>query len=78
MTISQNFILHGGDLTGVAARNDRLRSPSLTSLLAAWQARRRYRADLNRLLQVGPHMIADIGLTLQEAIDEAEKPFWKP
>jgi uncharacterized protein YjiS (DUF1127 family) len=27
-------------------------------------------------LRIGPHMIADIGLTLEEAQREATKPFW--
>ncbi len=40
--------------------------------------RHRYRQDLRRLLQAGPHMIDDIGLTRSEAVHEAEKPFWRP
>lgn len=43
---------------------------------AAWRTRRRFRRDLKRLLRVGPHMLADIGLTLEEAQRESAKPFW--
>ena len=45
---------------------------------AEWQKRRRYREDLKRLLRVGPYMIADIGLTHEEAQKEIAKPFWLP
>lgn len=46
-------------------------------VIAEWGRRRLFRADLKRLLKVGPYMIADIGLTYQEAIDECGKPFWR-
>lgn len=49
----------------------------LKAAWAAWQERRAYRRDLKRLLQAGPHLIADIGLTLEAARREAGKPFWK-
>jgi uncharacterized protein YjiS (DUF1127 family) len=45
--------------------------------LGEWQTRRVYRKDLERLLRVGPHMIEDVGLTLQEAHREIEKKFWQ-
>ena len=44
---------------------------------AVWRTRRRFRRELRRLLQVGPHMLADIGLTLEEAQRESIKPFWR-
>jgi uncharacterized protein YjiS (DUF1127 family) len=50
----------------------------IQALLAEWMRRRRFRADLKRLLKVGPHMIADIGFTLEAAMDESKKPFWRP
>ena len=37
-----------------------------------------YRADLRRLLKVGPYMIDDIGLAREDAIRESEKPIWQP
>ena len=39
--------------------------------------RHEYRADLKRLLIVGPHMLDDIGLGREEAIRESRKPIWK-
>lgn len=49
----------------------------LVEVLRVWQARRRYRADLKRLLQLGAYLIDDIGMGLKEAIEEARKPFWR-
>jgi uncharacterized protein YjiS (DUF1127 family) len=37
-----------------------------------------YRQELRRLLELGPHLIDDIGLTLEEARSEAAKPLWRP
>ena len=55
-----------------------IRRPAVqTAFIATWQARRRYRAHLRRLLQVGRYMIADIGLSLDEVLAEIEKPFWR-
>ena len=48
----------------------------LQSLRNEWRKRRNYRADLRRLLETGPHLIPDIGLSTEEAIREASKPFW--
>jgi uncharacterized protein YjiS (DUF1127 family) len=33
--------------------------------------------DLKRLLRVGPYMIEDVGLTLEEVKREIEKPLWQ-
>ena len=44
---------------------------------AEWQRRRIYRSDLNRLLSVGEYMIRDIGLTLDDARREIQKPLWR-
>lgn len=49
----------------------------LEAAWAVWRERRAYRSDLKRLLQAGPHLIADIGLTQEAARREAGKPFWK-
>ena len=46
--------------------------------LIEWGHRLRYRNELKRLLRVGPHMIKDVGLALEEAHREIEKPFWTP
>ena len=49
----------------------------LDTTLATWRRRRAYRQDLKRLSRVGPHMIADIGLTPETARREIETPFWR-
>jgi uncharacterized protein YjiS (DUF1127 family) len=51
---------------------------SLGDTVEQWKQHRRYRADLRRLLRVGPYMVRDIGLTPEEANRELQKPFWKP
>ncbi|WP_119268426.1 DUF1127 domain-containing protein [Taklimakanibacter deserti] len=45
--------------------------------LAAWIARHRYRRDLVRQLELGNHLVKDIGLTLEQALTEIRKPFWR-
>jgi len=44
---------------------------------ARWRERRRYRADLERLLRAGDYLVKDIGLTPEDAHREINKPFWK-
>ena len=41
-----------------------------------WCDRIRFRLELQRLLSVGRHMVKDIGLSYEEALHEADKPFW--
>lgn len=55
----------------------RFQVADLRAVWAAWRRRRCCRRDLRRLLRVGPHMIKDIGLTLEEASREVAKPFWR-
>jgi len=50
---------------------------ALSPIWALWLARWHYRRELRRLLRAGPHMIADIGLALDEAHAEMAKPFWR-
>ena len=45
--------------------------------LRVWRARRHFRKELSRLLSVAPHMIADIGLTVEDAAAEVVRPFWR-
>jgi uncharacterized protein YjiS (DUF1127 family) len=47
-------------------------------VLDGWRARWHYRRELRRLLAVAPHMITDIGLTLDQAQREMVMPFWRP
>ena len=42
-----------------------------------WRRRQCSRRQIAYLLQVGPHLIGDIGLTIEEAECEASKPFWR-
>lgn len=46
-------------------------------LFADWRRRRRYRAELARLLRTGPHLVDDIGLTMSDAARAAVLPFWR-
>lgn len=51
--------------------------PQARAILKQWRRRRDDRNELRRLLRIGPHMIADIGLTCEAARRETEKPFWR-
>jgi uncharacterized protein YjiS (DUF1127 family) len=46
------------------------------TVLRRWAARRRQRAALRELAD-DPHLLKDIGVTRQQALDEAAKPFWR-
>jgi uncharacterized protein YjiS (DUF1127 family) len=47
------------------------------STIGAWIARHRFRRDLSRQLELGNHLVNDIGLTLEQALIEIKKPFWR-
>ena len=47
------------------------------ALPTKWLQRHRYRSNLRRLLEAGPHLIPDIGLSTEEALFEICKPFWR-
>jgi len=46
-------------------------------LFRLWRERRHYRQNLARLLIIGPYMINDIGLTVDQALAEIDQPFWR-
>jgi uncharacterized protein YjiS (DUF1127 family) len=50
---------------------------SALGFLAMFRQRHAYRAQLARLLALGPHLIADTGLGVEQARREIAKPFWK-
>lgn len=50
---------------------------NIVRLPRLWRLRQCSRRQLAYLLQVGPHLIADIGLTIEEAECEAGKAFWR-
>jgi uncharacterized protein YjiS (DUF1127 family) len=47
------------------------------STIGAWIARRRFRRDLTRQVELGNYLVSDIGLTLEQALNEIKKPFWR-
>jgi len=54
-----------------------VRREPLSRILSAWRVRRQYRQELQRLMKVGPHMIADIGLKPEDVRMETAKSFWQ-
>jgi uncharacterized protein YjiS (DUF1127 family) len=50
---------------------------NLAQLVGEWRSRIRYRGELQRLLEIGPHFITDIGLKPDEVRKEINKPFWE-
>jgi uncharacterized protein YjiS (DUF1127 family) len=42
----------------------------------AWNERSRQRAALGDIAD-DPHLLADLGLTREEALDQADQPFWR-
>ena len=60
-----------------SASGSRLLVCDFKAICTAWRRRRDYRRDVKRLLRVGPHMIEDIGLTLEQASREIVKPYWR-
>jgi uncharacterized protein YjiS (DUF1127 family) len=42
----------------------------------SWAARRRQRRALRELAE-DKHLLGDLGLTREQALDEAAKPFWR-
>ncbi|WP_227010603.1 hypothetical protein [Pelagibius marinus] len=45
--------------------------------LAELRRRRQRRAELRRLLRIGPHMLADVGMDSATALAESRKPLWR-
>ena len=44
--------------------------------ISEWGKRFRYRRELARLIDTGPHLIRDMGLGIDEALHEISKPFY--
>lgn len=51
----------------------RQQRPSLLARLATW---RRIARERRQLAELEPHMLADMGLTRDDALREANRPFW--
>lgn len=47
--------------------------PSLLKRLATW---RRVAIERRRLLDLDPRLLADMGVTREDALHEASRPFW--
>ncbi len=62
-------------------RISKLTLAALTLFLAFPKLSRQWRqraSDRRHLSELDDHVLADLGLTRQEVIDEAAKPFWRP
>jgi uncharacterized protein YjiS (DUF1127 family) len=63
-------------------RNAVVRHPQLNSWRTvlekwrAWDERNRQRAALRDIAD-DPHLLADLGLTREDALDQASEPFWR-
>jgi len=80
--LSLSFDAHGKQVEASLGRDMRnilldLSREGPFGLFQLWRKRRLYRRELVRLLIVGPYMIGDIGLTLDQALAEADRPFWR-
>jgi uncharacterized protein YjiS (DUF1127 family) len=69
-----------GRLAGpVAPRDTGAESPVNGSFpeIRRWIARRRERRALGELAVLNGHLLRDIGVSVEDALREAEKPFWQ-
>jgi len=44
--------------------------------VSEWRRRILYRKELERLLSIGPHLVRDMGLGIDEVLHEVSKPFY--
>ncbi|NUS21880.1 MAG: DUF1127 domain-containing protein [Mesorhizobium sp.] len=51
--------------------------PGLLGLLSTWRERARFREELAIRARDTPHLIGDIGLTMDQVRDELAKPLWR-
>jgi uncharacterized protein YjiS (DUF1127 family) len=49
----------------------------MKKIVERMMARRTFRRDLAQRLEVSPHLIRDIGMTIEEALAEIKKPIWQ-
>ena len=49
----------------------------INQAIHAWRRRRSYRADLDRLLTTGDHLVRDTGFSREDAMREITKPAWQ-
>jgi len=65
--------------TDAPCRNAGQTEPTASWLhkIALWIARRRQRRALEELARLNDRLLKDIGVSKQEALREAAKPFWR-
>lgn len=51
--------------------------PTLRTIIATWEERKRFRWALEQMSKDNPHLIDDIGLTRRQVEAEIAKPFWQ-
>ena len=54
-----------------------VRAIEIAGCVSRWRQQHFYRRELGRLRSEAPHMIDDIGLTMDEVETELAKPFWR-
>jgi uncharacterized protein YjiS (DUF1127 family) len=52
-------------------------SAAIPQTVSLWLDRRRRRRELQDLAERNDRLLADVGLTREEALREASKPFWR-
>lgn len=68
----------GGDSATIGRSNDCTSICSdLMQMARGWQFRIHRRRELKQLLQIGPHLLSDIGLDPDELRRQSIKPFWE-
>jgi uncharacterized protein YjiS (DUF1127 family) len=73
---------HISTFTSIKPRSVELPRPRyglalLRDMIRTYRIRRRFRMDLERMMECNPHMIDDIGLTGRQARAEIAKRFWE-
>lgn len=72
MTQSMNNVVAGGSSRNAASVGRSV--AALFDMVATWSERRRQRLALEALPD---HLLHDIGLSRADALNEADKPFWR-
>lgn len=66
-----------GKRAGYHERSSSTRTARLMHMLGLWIARRRQRSDLRELMEGNRDLLKDIGISQEDARQEAAKPFWR-
>jgi uncharacterized protein YjiS (DUF1127 family) len=63
--------------TGESVRHQSHSATGWLHTLSFWMDRSRQRSQLRELADLDDDLLRDIGVTREEALREAEKPFWR-